>query len=102
MINNPDYKNVAFNPTVAYSLGENAMGDPIAIFIVTGEDGTEHTHMFPDADYLRGVTAIYAEATEDLAAAKEHGYEAVAQRIDEPGIAVPDDIRSITDPEEGA
>lgn len=102
MIDNPDYKSIAFNPTVAYSLGENLAGKPVAIFIVTGEDGTEHTHMFPEADYLRGVAAIYAEAAEDLAAAVEHGYDFVAERIDEPGLAVPDDIRSITDPEEGA
>lgn len=102
MIDNPDYKNIAFNPTVAYSLGENAAGKPVVIFIITGEDGTEHTHMFPDPNYLRGIKEIYGEAAEDLDAALEHGFDAVAPMVDLGGVQAPDDIRSITDPEEGS
>jgi hypothetical protein len=106
MIDNPQFKQTAWNPTVAYQFGENMDGVSVAVFTCTGEDGTEVTLMFPDIDYLRGIASLYENAVNDMELAEDIGYAAAAAEIDKRsdranGFRIPDDLSGL-DTEEGA
>ena len=99
MIENPQYKNILWNPLLQYSLGETAEGGPVAILGCTGEDGEEVTLCIPDKEYLAGLIKLLKHAVEDMTTMEINGFEAAAgianDRTLEQSSSTPDDLSSL-------
>ena len=97
MIENPQYKNILWNPLINYSLGETAEGGPVAILGCTGEDGQEVTLCIPDKDYLSGLIKLLTCGVEDMSMMELNGFEAASEIADirsmeQSPTVIPDDL----------
>ena len=99
MIENPQYKNILWNPLLQYSLGETAEGGPVAILGCTGEDGEEVTLCIPDAEYLAGLIDMLTHAVADMIRVEKSGFEAASKIADlramKQSSPTPDDLSSL-------
>jgi hypothetical protein len=102
MIENPQYKNILWNPLVQYSLGETESGGPVAILGCTGEDGEEVTLCIPDKEYLAGLIKLLTHAVVDMSMMELNGFEAAAEIADnrtlEQSSPTPDDLSGLEPP----
>jgi hypothetical protein len=100
MIEFPEFENIIWNPVVSWQLGVTAEQDTVLIVNVNGETGERATLVFPDRDYMRGVTAAIKEGYEKLNLATNTDFNTAASTISGTDDMVPDDISSLINDEE--